>query len=112
MGFETPSIEQPKSESDLLREEIRMTAAELAATPSDAPEHGFLTEKLLSYESQLAKLEDDTIEDLTSAIEPELRSPESYGVKKEKIRTPADEDTDITEREIIEDIEKKARRAS
>ncbi|WKZ29003.1 MAG: hypothetical protein QY323_05780 [Patescibacteria group bacterium] len=68
----------------MLREEIRKTEAELAELPADAPEHGFLKEKLRSYESQLAKLEDDMIEDMTAAVDPELRTPESYGVQTPK----------------------------
>ncbi|MFA5853493.1 MAG: hypothetical protein WC866_00245 [Patescibacteria group bacterium] len=112
MSFETPSLEQPKSEADLLREEISKAAAELAGMPADAPEHDFLKEKLRSYESQLAKLEDDMIEDLTDAVAPELRTPESYGIQKESVRTPTDEDTDTLERKILEDLDKKKRQAS
>lgn len=84
MGFETPSTEQPKSESELLREEILKTGDELAAMESDAPEYGFLKEKLIGYNARLAELEDESIEDLTGAVKPELRTPESYGIQKEK----------------------------
>jgi len=112
MSFETPSFEQPKSEADLLRREIKKTADELADMPDDVLEHDFLVEKLRSYESQLAKLEDDTIEDLTDAIAPELRTPESYGIQKERVRTPTDDDTDAAERAILEAINKEERRAS
>lgn len=75
MGFENmpAAQEAPKSELEQLQEDIEKTQNELLAiNDPDAPETEWLKEKLQSLDKRLSQLE-----------KPELRTQESYGIKKE-----------------------------
>jgi hypothetical protein len=57
MGFETPSIEQPKSELDQVNAEIEATIDEIRKADENAPEMGWLKEKLQGLAERRSQLE-------------------------------------------------------
>ncbi len=71
--------EKPKSEVELLEDEVKNTETELTATDQDSPEYGWLKERLESMKDRLKSLKEAV--DVTAEVEMEE---EDGGDKKEK----------------------------
>ncbi len=94
MSFEMPSNEQPKSELEQIKADIEKTENELRAMDADAPEMGWLQEKVQSLYERMGELE-----------KPELRTQHTYGVPMSEKQLLEEQEKDAAAKKIREEIE-------